>query len=40
MVRPSDSWAESVFGGKNSNEYVLPAARRSATLVIRPRGYR
>ena len=35
-MRPSESWAASVFGGKNSNEYVLPAARRSATLVIRP----
>ena len=35
MVRPSDSWALSVFGGKNSNENVRPAARRSDTRAIR-----
>src|SRR4051812_24834420 len=34
MVRPSVSWAASVFGGKNSNENVRPAASRSAILAM------
>ena len=34
MVRPRLSWAPSVFGGKNSNENVLPDARRSAIRVM------
>src|SRR5687768_2631793 len=35
IVRPRASWAPSVFGGKNSNEHVRPAASRSDTLAIR-----
>ena len=34
MVRPSDNCAPSVWGGKNSNENVRPAARRSDTLAM------
>src|SRR5688500_20352318 len=34
MVRPRVSCAASVLGGKNSNENVRPAARRSEILLI------
>ena len=33
MVRARVASSASFFGGKNSKEYVLPAARRSAILV-------